>query len=153
MRNPAKNTKLVWLLLGLLLVSTASAGELPKELQDALASSTYVYTSSMRKDGTLSRPAEIWFLWHNGSVYVASPPTTWRVRRIRAGRPAAKICIGKLDGPSFTATGAVVDEPEVHPILFETFARKYADRWKSWQESFRKGLADGSRVLIRYTPN
>ena len=143
---------LAGLLLGLLVAAPTGAKDLPKELQDALASSTYVYISSTRKDGSLSRPAEIWFLWHKGSVYVSSAPTTWRVRRIRWGRPAAKIWIGKPDGPSFTATGAIVNEPDVHPILFETYARKYGSQWKSWEQSFRGGLADGSRVLIRYTP-
>lgn len=153
MRDLARRSKLLWLLLGLLLASSAGAGELSKDLQDALASSTFVYVSSTRKDGTLSRPAEIWFLWHKGSVYVASAPTTWRVRRIGWGRPAAKIWIGKPDGPSFQATGAVVDEPDVRSVLLETFARKYPDGWKSWEQKFRKELADGSRVLVRYTPN
>jgi hypothetical protein len=153
MRHRALPTKLLWLLFVVLLASPAAGGELPKNLQDLLASSTYVYISSTRKDGALSRPAEIWFLWHKGSVYVASPPTTWRVRRIRWGRPQAKIWIGKPDGPSFTATGAVVNEPEMYPILLETYGRKYPDGWKKWEESFRKGFADGSRVLVRYTPN
>ncbi|HSD09784.1 MAG TPA: hypothetical protein VLF14_02300 [Candidatus Binatia bacterium] len=153
MRYRALSTKLLWLFFVVLLASPAAGGELPKNLQDQLASSTFVYISSTRKDGTLSRPAEIWFLWHKGSVYVASPPTTWRVRRIRWGRPQAKIWIGKPDGSSFTATGAVVNEPETYPILLETYARKYPDGWKKWEESFRKGFADGSRVLVRYTPN
>jgi hypothetical protein len=153
MRYRALPTKLLWLLFVVLLASPVAGGELPKNLQDLLASSTYVYISSTRKDGALSRPAEIWFLWRNGSVYVASAPTTWRVRRIRWGRPLAKIWIAKPDGPSFTATGAVVNEPDMYPILFDTFARKYPDRWKSYEDNFRKGLADGSRVLIRYTPN
>jgi hypothetical protein len=153
MRYRALSIKLLWLLFVALWASPTTAGELPKNLQDLLASSTYVYISSTRKDGTLSRPAEIWFLWHKGSVYVASPPTTWRVRRIRWGRPQAKIWIGKPDGPSFTASGAVVNEAETYPILLETYARKYPDGWKKYEESFRKGFADGSRVLIRYTPN
>ena len=153
MRGRPPTTKLVSLLVALIFLATAGAGELSKEMQDALASSTYVYISSTRKDGTLSRPAEIWFLWHKGCVYVASAPTSWRVRRIRWGRPAAKIWIGKPDGLSFTARGAIVDEPETRQLLLETYARKYTDRWKGWEESFRKGLADGSRVLVRYTPN
>ena len=153
MRYRAFATKLLWMFFVVLLASPAAGGELPKNLQDLLASSSFVYISSTRKDGMLSRPAEIWFLWHKGSVYVASPPTTWRVRRIRWGRPQAKIWIGKADGPSFTATGAVVSEPETYPILLETYARKYPDGWKKWEESFRKGFADGSRVLVRYTPN
>ena len=142
----------VFLLL-LLSVTPVVGRELTKEFDEKLASSTFVYISSTRKDGSLSRPAEIWFLWHKGSVYVASAPTTWRVRRIRWGRPQAKIWIGKPDGPSFTATGAVVDEPEARAVLLDTFARKYASGWKRWEESFRTGLADGSRVLVRYTPN
>jgi hypothetical protein len=153
MRYRGFSTKLLSLLFVVLLASPAAGGELPKNLQDLLASSTFVYISSTRKDGNLSRPAEIWFLWHKGSVYVGTPPTTWRVRRIGWGRPQAKIWIGKPDGPSFTATGAVVNEPETYSILLETFARKYPDGWKKYEESFRKGFADGSRVLVRYTPN
>jgi hypothetical protein len=143
---------LVWLLIGLLFVPPSFAADLPKDVQDSLASVTYVYISSTRKDGNLSRPAEIWFLWHKGSVYVASAPTSWRAKRIRWGRPDAKIWVGKPDGPSFLATGAIVNEPDVLPVLFKTFAQKYSERWSSYEESFRKGLADGSRVLIRYKP-
>jgi hypothetical protein len=153
MRTRAFSTKLLWLFVIVLLASPAAGKELPKDLQDLLASSTFVYISSTRKDGTLSTPAEIWFLWHKGSVYVGTPPTTWRVRRIRWGRPQAKIWIGRPDGLSFTATGAVVNEPEAQAALLETFARKYPDGWKRYEESFRKGFADGSRVLVRYTPD
>jgi hypothetical protein len=153
MRTRALSTKLLWLFFVVLLASPAAGKELQKDLQDQLASSTFVYISSTRKDGTLSRPAEIWFLWHKGSVYVGTPPTTWRVRRIGWGRPQAKIWVGKPDGPSFTATGAVVSEPETQAILLETFARKYPDGWKKYEESFKKGFADGSRVLVRYTPD
>ena len=153
MRTRVPSTKLFWLFFVVLLASPAAGRELPKNLQDQLASSTFVYISSTRKDGTLSRPAEIWFLWHKGSVYVGSAPTTWRARRIRWGRPQAKIWVGKPDGPSFAATGAIVNEPETQAILFETYAKKYPDGWGKWEESFRKGFADGSRVLIRYTPD
>ena len=145
--------RLLALFGGWLMAAPSFAAELAKNIRDLLATSTFVYISSTRKDGTLSKPAEIWFLWHQGSVYVASAPTTWRVKRIRWGRPAAKIWVGKLDGPAFTATGAVVDEPAVHEIMFKTFAEKYGLRWKAWEGSFRSGLADGSRVLVRYVPD
>ena len=117
-----------------------------------LANSKYVYISTTRKKGSLGKPAEIWFLYHNGAVYVASPPATWRVRRIKAGRTEAKIAVGKPDGPSFMATGAVVNEPDVYPILYETYAKKYADGWSKFEDKFRSGFKDGSRVLIKYTP-
>ena len=146
-------TKLIGALLLLPWARVSAARELAKDFDEKLASSEFIYISSTRKDGSLSRPAEIWFLWHKGSVYVASPPTTWRAKRIRWGRPQAKIWIGKPDGPSFTATGAIVNEPETNAVMFETFAKKYGAGWKKWEKSFRDGLADGGRVLIRYTPS
>lgn len=140
-------------LIALCVAPQAAAGKgLSPEIVKALKTSKYVYIASTRKDGSLSRPAEIWFLYYKGSVYVASPPTTWRVRRIKAGRPGARIWVGKRDGPSFRAKGAIVNEPEVLPVLFETYARKYGARWRQWEGKFRQGLKDGSRVLIRYSP-
>jgi hypothetical protein len=126
--------------------------ELAPAIKEQLASSTYVYIASTRKSGALSKPAEIWFLSYKGAVYVGTPPTTWRVRRIKAGHPQAKIFVGKPDGPSFMATGAIVNEPDVLPILFETYAKKYADGWSHFEEKFRTGFKDGSRVLVKYTP-
>jgi hypothetical protein len=134
------------------LVTTPARGKPAPAIQAELTRSTYVYIATTRKSGSLGKAAEIWFLYHNGAVYVASPPTAWRVRRIKAGRPQAKIAVGKPDGPSFMATGAVVNEPEVYPILFETYAKKYPDGWPKFEEEFRRGLKDGSRVLIKYTP-
>ena len=135
-----------------LLGTSVAAGDLPANVKTELANSKYVYIATTRKDGKLGKPAEIWFMYHNGAVYVASPPTTWRVRRIKAGRTQAKIAVGKPDGPSFVATGAIVNEPDLYPTLFETYAKKYPDGWKNFEEKFRAGLKDGSRVLIKFTP-
>ena len=151
-----KRSKLIVLARTLVIVAllgaSARAAELPAAVKSELASSKYVYIASTRKDGKLGKPAEIWFLYHNGAVYVGTPPTSWRARRIKAGRPAAKIWVGKSDGPSFMATGAIVNEPDVYPVMFETYARKYPDGWKQFEEKFRTGFKDGSRVLIKYTP-
>ncbi len=144
---------LTFLLLVTALHSAPSRAQLAPALQAELAQSTYVYIATARKNGSLGKAAEIWFMYRNGAVYVASPPTAWRVRRIKAGRPQAKITVGKPDGQSFMATGAVVNEPETYPILFETYAKKYPDGWPRFEEKVRSGLKDGSRVLIKYTPN
>jgi len=140
-------------LVVLALASASARAALAPAIQAELAHSKYVYIATTRKDGSLGEAAEIWFLYRNGAVYVASPPTTWRVRRIKAGRPQAKIAVGKPDGPSFMATGAVVNEPEIYPVLFETYAKKYPGGWPKFEKKFRSGLKDGSRVLIKYTPN
>ena len=37
--------------------------------------------------------------------------------------------------------------------MIETFAKKYGDRFKdSWQQKFRDGFDQGTRVVVRYTP-
>ncbi|HJY80967.1 MAG TPA: hypothetical protein VKK81_07795 [Candidatus Binatia bacterium] len=150
--------RLHWWLLALIVtlaaltVVSAQSASLSPELQKALDSSKYVYIQSTRKDGKLSKPAEIWFMPYNGAVWVASPPTTYRVKRIQAGQTKAKIAIGKTDGPSFNAKGSIVKDPEVNKVLFEVFAKKYGSGWSSLEEKFRDGLADGSRVLVKYEP-
>ena len=150
--------RLHWRLLAFVVVLVATpvvpaqSAALSPELQKALDSSKYVYIQSSRKDGKLSKPAEIWFMPYNGAVWVASPPTTYRVKRIKAGQTQAKIAVGKADGPSFNAKGSIVKDPEVNKALFETFAKKYTNEWKSLEQKFRDGLANGSRVLIKYEP-
>ena len=146
------NLLIVAALLAAALTGVARAGELPPDIKTALASSKYVYISSTRKDGSLGKPAEIWFLYHNGAVYVGTPPTSWRAKRIKKGRTTAKIAVGKTDGPSFTATGAIVNEPDVMAVLYETYAKKYPDGWPQFEAKFRNGFKDGSRVLIKYVP-
>ena len=152
MRRPSLSVLLAEAVVLLAVLAAGAQAGLSPATTAELANSKYVYISSTRKDGSLSKPAEIWFLYHKGAVYVASPPTTWRVRRIKAGRNQAKIAIGKPDGPSFTATGAVVNEPDVYPVLFETYAKKYGADWPKHEDKFRSGFKDGSRVLIKYTP-
>ena len=141
-----------FLVIVLTLSSAAQAASLSADLDKALQESKFVYIASTRKDGMLSKPAEIWFLYHDGAVYVGSKPSTWRAKRIKWGRPQATIAVGKADGPSFKASGAFAKEPETEKLMFETYAKKYPDGWPKYESSFRNGFKDGSHVLIKYTP-
>jgi hypothetical protein len=153
MRRPALLVRAAFvLLMAVSFVSTTIAGELPAAVKEQLASSTYVYIASQRKGGGFGKPAEIWFLYHEGAVWVGTAPTSWRARRIKAGRTAAQITVGKPDGPSFRATGATVDNPQIQELMLQTYAKKYPDRWPGYEQKFRTGFKDGSRVLIRYAP-
>ncbi len=143
--------------LAVALVSTGlrpAAADVPlaPETIRALEQSPYVYIATQRKDGTFSPPAEIWFMWDQGAVWMASPATTWRAKRIRAGRGTARIFVGKKDGPMLTATGTFVRDPAAYDRLYATFAKKYPDGWPRYEAKFREGLKDGSRVLMRYQP-
>lgn len=141
--------------VGLLLAGAAPparAGSLSEEQRQQLAASRYVYIATQRKDGSFGAPAEIWFLFHDGDLWVGTTPQSWRARRIRAGRPRARIAIGKPDGPSFLARGEIVKDAKVEELLMATFATKYPDGWPRYEQRFRAGFADGSRILVRYRP-
>jgi hypothetical protein len=129
----------------------AKSGFTPEQ-QKALEAAQFVYIQSTRKDGTLSKPAEIWFAIMDGALWVGSAPDSWRAKRIRAGRTKARIAIGKPSGPAFEANGAIVNDAELAKRFCDQLAVKYPGSWPRWEKSFREGLLDGKRVLIRYTP-
>lgn len=145
-------TRAIAVVVALLLLPLAAPAELPKDVQQQLATGKFVYISSTRKDGSLSTPAEIWYFWHDGAVYVGTRPGSWRVRRIQAGRPRAKIAVGKVDGPSFTATGSLVTDKAIEQLMMKTYAEKYPEGWKQHADNFRQGFKDGSRVVVKYVP-
>lgn len=136
----------------LVLAAATVAAALSSELDRALRDAKYVYVQSERKSGEMGKPAEIWFYYDGGPVYVATRPTSWRVKRIKAGRTKARIAVGKTDGPSFAAAGELVRDPAVEEKLMADFAKKYPDGWPRHADGFRSGFKSGDRVLVRYTP-
>jgi hypothetical protein len=136
----------------ILAVVTAASAALAPEIERALRDSQFVYVQSERKSGEMGKPAEIWFYWDGAAVYVGTRPTSWRVRRIKAGRRRARIAVGKIDGPSFLAVGELRHDATVEGKLMAEYARKYSDGWSRFADSFRDGFKSGERVLVRYTP-
>jgi hypothetical protein len=155
-RNVLRTGGAATLLLLLLRTAPRAAdapdGKLSPEQLKQLADAQFIYIQSTRKDGTLSKPAEIWFAVLDGAVWVGSSPDSWRAKRIRWKRPQARIAIGSTSGPSFRATGAFVKDPELYKRFCDQLAVKYPERWSRWEKSFREGFTSGDRVLIRYTP-
>lgn len=133
------------------------------KLDKALAESALVYLTPLHKDGRESScQSEIWFAAVDGDVYVVTEPGTWRARAITKGLEGARIWVGDLgnwrrtggrykDLPGYTAWGSLVDDDDRHAVVLEAFANKYAREWRSWGPRFEKGLADRSRVMLRYT--
>jgi hypothetical protein len=137
--------------LALVLAASASAA-LSSEVDRALRDAKYVYIQSERKSGEQGKAAEIWFYYDGNAVYVGTPPTSWRVRRIKHGRPKARIAVGKADGPTFEAKGEVVHDAAVEQHLMDAYAHKYPEGWTRFADKFRDGFKSGERVLVRYTP-
>ena len=141
----------VALVLLVLATAGASAG-LPPAVDEALRTSTYVYVQSQRKTGEWSKPAEIWFHYEDGKVYVGTRPTSWRVKRIGWKRTKARIAVGKADGPTFEARAELVKDAALEERLMADYAKKYPDGWTKFAQAFRDGFKSGERVVVRYTP-
>ena len=54
--------------------------------------------------------------------------------------------------PSIDAATSVVADEKIHAQALDMFGDKYPLGWIRWGSTFRKGLASGSRTLIRYRP-
>src|SRR5690349_21840131 len=119
---------------------TAAAAAVSPDVDRALHDAKYVYIQSERKSGQLGKAAEIWFYYDGKAVYVGTPPTSWRVRRIKAGRKKAHIAVGKADGPAFDATGEVVKDAASEQKMMEEYARKYPEGWARFADKFREGF-------------
>ena len=136
-------------------------------LDTALATSPLLYLSPLRSDGTLSRcQAEVWFQALPGAAVIVTSAQAWRARAVQQGLTEAQLWIGDVglwrrsDGryralPSVRGRGTLVQEPTEQQRLLELFGRKYRREWGVWGPRFRRGLKEGSRVMLRYdlTPN
>lgn len=136
----------------LLLALPALAGLTPA-LKDKLERAQYVYIQSERKGGGWSLPSEIWFFVDGDTVYVGTRPTSWRVKRIKAGRTKARIAVGNPSGTAFEATGKIVQDPAMEQKLMDAFAKKYPAGWTNHAQGFAEGFKSGGRVLVAYTAN
>ena len=125
--------------------------------------SPLIYISPLKSDGTVSRcQAEVWFLHDGGHDYVVTANQAWRAEAVRKGLTEAKIWVGDVglwqrsggkykDLPSHMASVSFEENAEEHARLLEGFGVKYASEWGKWGPRFKNGLADGSRVMLKYT--
>lgn len=133
-------------------------------LAGAMAESDLVYITPLKSDGSESRcQAEVWFVADAGNAVVVTASDAWRARAVQSGLDQAHIWVGDVgvwsdsDGayrelPGATASASLVEDPAEHKRLLEKFGDKYSLEWVLWGPRFRNGLADGSRVMLRYAP-
>jgi hypothetical protein len=133
-------------------------------LEKALADSPLVYVSPLHRDGRESRcHGEVWFCVDRGDVVIVTAKDRWKAQAVLSGRDRARIWVGdhgrgrfKGEGfrkaPSFVAKARVDDGAGTWSRLMADYAVRYPDEWGKWKPRFEQGRADGSRVVIRYTP-
>lgn len=142
----------------------ALAFELPQAARDALAASPLVYVSPLKKDGSESTcHGEVWFVQDGNDVVLVTAEDRWKARSVRGGLDRARLWVGDFgvwtsaDGkykaaPTFVARVSFDADAAARGRALEAFGKKYPADWDKWGPRFRDGLADGSRVLLRYTP-
>ena len=126
--------------------------------------SPLIYLSPLRSDGNLSRcQAEVWYVTHGSDMYVVTDQAAWRSRAVDQGLTQTQIWVGdvglweKSDGrykslPSLQAEASKITNSNLQDMLLGRFGAKYASEWRTWGPRFERGLASGSRVLLRYKP-
>jgi hypothetical protein len=136
-------------------------------LETALEESGLVYVSPLRSDGRESTcHGEVWFAWLDGAVVLITARDGWKARAVARGLDRARIWVGDhgtwkrlvgrneafREAPSFDARAAFAKDAALLERLIAVYERKYPGEIGRWRGRFQEGFADGSRVLIRYTP-
>ena len=128
------------------------------------AESHLIYLSPLKSDGSLSRcQAEVWYVQSEEDMYVVTDSSAWRAQAPTRGLTRTQVWVGDVgvwsrsggkykDLPSVTAEAQLVADPVAHARLLERFGTKYSSEWGTWGPRFKNGLADGSRVMLRYSP-
>ena len=138
--------------------------ELPAATGEALKSSPLVYISPLRSDGSESRcHGEVWYCNDEGSVMIVTAADGWKAKAVRQGLDQARLWVGDFGpvrsagdryrkAPNFQARAEIVSDRKVFDRAMAALGPRYPDAWGKWKPRFEKGYADGTRVLIRYSP-
>jgi hypothetical protein len=128
----------------------------------ALDKSKLIYLTPVLSGGQESRcHGEVWYVHHHGEIFVVTRADAWRAEALRRGFRRAKIWIGEFgvwkraedryrSAPYLEIEGRLETDTAVHAEVLGKFGLKYESEWGSWGPRFRDGIAEGSRVLLRY---
>ena len=119
---------------------------------DALAKATYIYIATVRKDGTQSKAAPIWFTTTlDNDVLIETSPKSPKVKRIKRGSPAL-IWIGTRTGPAFIGKAEIVTDTALQDLVIAKYPKKYLLAWIGIARPSRTKLDRGQIVVIRISP-
>ena len=133
-------------------------------LQSAMDESDLIYLTPIRTDGDESScQAEVWFVHHDSDLYVVTANDAWRAQAIGKGLTRTRIWVGDVGAwgdsdrayralPQIEAVASAVQDAESQNEVLDAMGGKYRVEWFVWGPRFRNGLADGSRVMLRYQP-
>ena len=152
------------LLLGALAFAPRARAEdppafaLPADASAEFEKAPLVYISPLKRNGSESRcHGEVWYFMDGGDVVIGTSPDRWKGRALKQGLDRARLWVPKGSGDfrggyTFVGRASIDSDPGTFDRLLARYAQKYPDEWGTWGPRFKKGRADGTRVLIRYKP-
>ncbi len=140
--------------------------QVSKAAKAAIEKSNLIYITPIQSDGKESScHAEVWFYADGADLLVVTKEELWRSQAVKRGLDRARIWVGdhgvwkRSDGafrksPTFLAQAEhITSDAKAVERTLKAMGPKYAgEGWSTYGPRFEKGLADGSRVLLRYRP-
>jgi PPOX class probable F420-dependent enzyme len=118
----------------------------------ALAGASYIYIATVRKDGSQSTAAPVWFVAKpDGEILIDTNSDSWKAKRLRRGSPFL-VWIGSRTGPAFIGKAEFVNDRAVQDEMIAAIPKKY---WLAWFGLFgpkRERFDSGKVVTIRISP-
>jgi hypothetical protein len=131
-----------------------------------LEESPFVYISPLLANGQESScHAELWYAWLDDSIVVNVASDRWKATALTRGLDRARIWVGDhgrwkgllgsrnedfRGAPHFDARVERVEDATTLDELLAMYEKKYPEEIARWRDPMRSGVADGSRVLLRY---
>lgn len=130
------------------------------EIPEELKTSKLIYLTPIKSDGEDSKcQGEVWFVYIDSKIYVATATDAWRAEAIRKDLKDARIWIGEFgnwtrakekykEAPELMIEGEIFDDEDKMPEILEAFNEKYGTG--RYPRVFKEEIEEGKRVVLRY---
>lgn len=119
---------------------------------DALSTTSVLYIATVRRDGTQSNAAPVWFtVAPDHQVLIQTRPTTWKAKRIRRGSSVI-VWIGRKHGPAFIGKARISADSAVQRRIIEDYPKKYLMARFGFHKPTQEMFEKASILSIVITP-
>jgi phosphatidylglycerophosphate synthase len=118
----------------------------------ALSRARRIYLSTVRRDGSQSKQAPVWFtVTADHSVLIQTDRNSWIARRVRRGSPVI-VWIGRRNGPALIGNAEISNDPKVTKRIADDYPRKYLLARLDFHRPRQERFDAGEILAIKITP-